>query len=96
MYLVNFLNIYGPGISILFVVFVEAVAVCWLYGVNRFSSDVERMIGHRPNIFWRVCWNYITPVFILVRTILKYVIIFNLLVNLKNRYSFVDFFSPFS
>ncbi|XP_021954032.1 sodium-dependent serotonin transporter isoform X2 [Folsomia candida] len=65
MYLVNFLNIYGPGISILFVVFVEAVAVCWLYGVDRFSSDVEKMIGHRPNLFWRTCWNYITPWFIL-------------------------------
>jgi solute carrier family 6 serotonin transporter-like protein 4 len=66
MYLVTFLQIYGTGISILFVVFVEAVGVCWIYGVDRFSADVERMIGHKPNIFWRTCWNYITPVFLLV------------------------------
>lgn len=60
------LNVYGPGISILFVVFVEAAGVCWFYGVDRFSHDVEKMIGHRPGIFWRVCWNYISPVFLLV------------------------------
>ncbi|XP_059487992.1 sodium-dependent serotonin transporter-like [Neocloeon triangulifer] len=64
-YLVNLLNIYGPGISILFVVFVEAVGVCWFYGVNRFSSDIEMMIGIRPGLFWRLCWNCISPVFIL-------------------------------
>ncbi|KAJ9585512.1 hypothetical protein L9F63_002713, partial [Diploptera punctata] len=66
VYLVNLLNIYGPGISILFVVFVEAAGVCWFYGVDRFSRDIEKMIGHRPGIFWRLCWNYISPVFLLV------------------------------
>jgi len=66
MYLVDLLNVYGPGISILFVVFVEAAGVCWFYGVDRFSHDIEKMIGHRPGIFWRVCWNYISPVFLLV------------------------------
>lgn len=65
-YLVNLLNIYGPGISILFVVFVEAVGVCWFYGVDRFSSDIQLMIGIRPGLFWRLCWNWISPVFILV------------------------------
>jgi solute carrier family 6 serotonin transporter-like protein 4 len=66
VYLVNLLNVYGPGISILFVVFVEAAGVCWFYGVDRFSRDIEKMIGHRPGIFWRVCWSYISPVFLLV------------------------------
>ncbi|XP_069694925.1 sodium-dependent serotonin transporter [Periplaneta americana] len=66
VYLVNLLNVYGPGISILFVVFVEAVGVCWFYGVNRFSRDIEKMIGHRPGIFWRVTWTIISPIFLLV------------------------------
>ncbi|XP_077290278.1 serotonin transporter [Arctopsyche grandis] len=65
VYLVNLLNVYGPGLAILFVVFVEAAGVCWIYGVDKFSADVEQMIGHRPGIFWRVCWNYISPVFLL-------------------------------
>ncbi|XP_046679787.1 sodium-dependent serotonin transporter-like [Homalodisca vitripennis] len=66
VYLVNLLNVYGPGLAILFVVFVEAAGVCWVYGVERFSSDIECMLGHRPGLFWRLCWAYISPVFLLV------------------------------
>ena len=65
MYLVNFINIYGPGLSILFVVFVEAACICWFYGIKRFSSDVEKMIGKPPALFWRLCWTY-CPIFMLV------------------------------
>ncbi|XP_020797846.1 sodium-dependent serotonin transporter isoform X1 [Drosophila serrata] len=64
--LVNFLNVYGPGLAILFVVFVEAAGVFWFYGVDRFSSDVEQMLGSKPGLFWRICWTYISPVFLLV------------------------------
>lgn len=64
--MVNFLNVYGPGLAILFVVFVEAAGVFWFYGVDNFSTDVESMIGERPGLFWRVCWMYISPTFLLV------------------------------
>lgn len=62
----NFLNVYGPGLAILFVVFVEAAGVFWFYGVDRFSADVESMLGEKPGLFWRICWMYISPVFLLV------------------------------
>ncbi|XP_073848673.1 serotonin transporter [Musca autumnalis] len=65
VFLVNFLNVYGPGLAILFVVFVEAAGVFWFYGVERFSSDVEMMLGKKPGLFWRICWTYISPVFLL-------------------------------
>ena len=65
-YVVNLINIYGPGISTLFIVFLEAVAVSWVYGVKRFSRDIERMIGSKPNRFWTTCWRY-SPIFIFVR-----------------------------
>ncbi|XP_023018908.2 sodium-dependent serotonin transporter [Leptinotarsa decemlineata] len=66
VYLVNMLNIYGPGLAILFVVFVEAAGVCWIYGTDNFARDIEKMIGHRPGLFWRICWKYISPIFILI------------------------------
>jgi len=66
MYLVTFLNVYGPSLSILFIVFVEVAGVCWIYGTERFSCDIEKMIGKRPSLFWRLCWKYISPIFILV------------------------------
>lgn len=56
---------YGPGLAILFVVFVEAAGVFWFYGVDQFSEDIKQMLGERPGIFWRVCWRYISPVFLL-------------------------------
>lgn len=64
--MVNFLNVYGPGLAILCIVFFEAAGVFWFYGVDNFSTDVESMIGHKPGLFWRICWMYISPVFLLV------------------------------
>ncbi|CAH4028644.1 unnamed protein product [Pieris brassicae] len=66
VYLVDLLNVYGPGLAILFVVFAEAAGVCWVYGVDRFADDVKSMLGHKPGWFWRACWVYISPVFLLV------------------------------
>uniref|UniRef100_A0A915HXV3 Sodium-dependent serotonin transporter n=1 Tax=Romanomermis culicivorax TaxID=13658 RepID=A0A915HXV3_ROMCU len=65
-YLVDFLDFYGVSFPVLFVVAVETIAVCWFYGVERFSNDVYRMLGFVPGIFWRSCWMVISPVFILV------------------------------
>lgn len=78
----NFLNVYGPGLAILFVVFVEAAGVFWFYGVENFSNDIKQMLGHRPGLFWRICWGYISPVFLLVSLISVYCIFINL--NKKN------------
>ncbi|KAL5286833.1 hypothetical protein ACFFRR_008065 [Megaselia abdita] len=75
MYLVNFIGVYGPGLSILFIVFVEAVGVFWFYGVNNFSKDIEQMLGKKPGLFWRICWKFISPIFllgILIFTVLNY------------------------
>lgn len=62
----NFLNVYGPGLAILFVVFVEAAGVFWFYGVDKFSEDIEQMLGQKPSLYWRVCWRYISPTFLFV------------------------------
>lgn len=85
VYLVNLLNVYGPGLAILFVVFVEAAGVCWIYGVDRFSSDIECMLGHRPGLFWRLCWGYISPVFLLVSDLYTVLDIVEILVDKDER-----------
>lgn len=38
-----------------------------LSGINRFSSDVQAMLGKAPGLFWRVCWVAISPAFLAVR-----------------------------
>uniref|UniRef100_A0A914XL90 Sodium-dependent serotonin transporter n=1 Tax=Plectus sambesii TaxID=2011161 RepID=A0A914XL90_9BILA len=64
-YVIEFLDIYGVSFSILFIVVIETTAVCWFYGVRRFSEDVRQMIGYYPSLFWRSCW-FFCPIFISV------------------------------
>ncbi|KAK4469295.1 hypothetical protein MN116_006861 [Schistosoma mekongi] len=59
------LDRHGAPISILFIVFCECVALCWFYGTKRFCHDVQMMLGFKPGIFWRICWAYISPIFLL-------------------------------
>lgn len=32
----------------------------------RFCDDVEQMIGSQPSMFWRVCWKFISPLFLFI------------------------------
>jgi len=45
------------------------------------------MIGHQPNIYWKICWKYIAPFLI---TILLAVTLISKFVN-KVQYSAYDF-----
>ncbi|XP_014674339.1 PREDICTED: sodium-dependent serotonin transporter-like [Priapulus caudatus] len=62
-YVIQMYDAFGTQLSILFIVFLEAVAVCWFYGVSRFSDDIKHMLGFSPGIYWRACWTIISPVF---------------------------------
>ena len=33
---------------------------------SRFADDIEYMTGSRPNLFWMVCWKYVSPVALIV------------------------------
>ncbi|KAI4880229.1 hypothetical protein NFI96_002973 [Prochilodus magdalenae] len=66
IYVVTLLDTYAAGTSILFGVLVEAIGVSWFYGVDRFSEDIERMMGFKPGLYWRLCWKFVSPVFLLV------------------------------
>jgi solute carrier family 6 (neurotransmitter transporter, serotonin) member 4 len=88
---VNFLNVYGPGLAILFVVFVEAAGVFWFYGVDKFSADIEQMLGQKPSLYWRVCWRYISPTFLFV------ILVFSILNNdqmLEGEYKYPPWAYP--
>uniref|UniRef100_A0A8C8S4Q4 Transporter n=1 Tax=Pelusios castaneus TaxID=367368 RepID=A0A8C8S4Q4_9SAUR len=65
-YVVKLLEEFGAGCSILAVVLLEAIAVSWFYGIQRFCNDVKTMLGFTPGIFWKVCWVAISPAFLAV------------------------------
>ncbi|KAG5281081.1 hypothetical protein AALO_G00067230 [Alosa alosa] len=72
-YVVKLLEEFGVGCSIIAVGFLEAIAVSWFYGIQRFSNDIKSMLGYSPGLFWKVCWVAISPAF------LAYIIVSSLL-----------------
>ncbi|KHJ94373.1 Sodium:neurotransmitter symporter family protein [Oesophagostomum dentatum] len=64
-YVIPFLDEYGVSLSVLFIVTCEMVAVCWFYGIDRFSNDIKTMLGFYPGLYWRICW-MMCPIFISV------------------------------
>lgn len=34
-------------------------------GTKRFCNDIRDMIGFRPGLYWRVCWRFVAPLFLL-------------------------------
>uniref|UniRef100_H2TS03 Transporter n=1 Tax=Takifugu rubripes TaxID=31033 RepID=H2TS03_TAKRU len=65
IYVLTLLDKYAAGTSILFGVLIEAIGVSWFYGVDRFSEDIERMMGFKPGLYWRLCWKFVSPLFLL-------------------------------
>lgn len=37
-----------------------------LPGVDRFSEDIQQMMGFKPGLYWRLCWKFVSPAFLLV------------------------------
>ncbi|CAB3235025.1 unnamed protein product [Arctia plantaginis] len=68
-YFFQLLDRYAAGYSILIAVFFEAIAVSWIYGTERFCEDIRDMIGFRPGLYWRVCWRFAAPAFLLFITV---------------------------
>ncbi|XP_046360450.2 sodium- and chloride-dependent glycine transporter 1-like isoform X1 [Haliotis rufescens] len=45
--------------------FLECIVIGWIYGVDRFSRDIELMLGRRPGILMKFCWCISTPLIML-------------------------------
>ncbi|CAO1427900.1 unnamed protein product [Diamesa serratosioi] len=60
-FILNLVDFYGASFVVFVLGIAELVTFGWIYGVPRFCKDIEFMLGFRPNIYWRLCWRYITP-----------------------------------
>ncbi|GFG38931.1 hypothetical protein Cfor_10219 [Coptotermes formosanus] len=65
IYMFHLFDTYSAGISLLCSALFEAIAVSWFYGLERFSQDVEAMLGSKPGLYWRICWKFISPSFLI-------------------------------
>ncbi|XP_076363546.1 sodium- and chloride-dependent GABA transporter 2-like [Tachypleus tridentatus] len=51
----------ASGMTLLFTVFFQTIAITWVYGVKRFSSNIEEMTGHWPNWYFLATWVFVSP-----------------------------------
>uniref|UniRef100_A0A4W3J0D1 Transporter n=1 Tax=Callorhinchus milii TaxID=7868 RepID=A0A4W3J0D1_CALMI len=64
-YVVKLFEEYATGAAVITVVFLEAIAVSWFYGMKRFCRDIKEMLGFSPGWFWQICWVAISPIFLM-------------------------------
>ena len=55
----------ASGMSLLFCVFFQTIAICWVFGAKRFYGCIEEMIGYRVSYYWYICWVALAPAFML-------------------------------
>jgi len=66
VYVVELLDRYAAGYSILVAVFCESIAVSWIYGMKRFCGDIKIMLGFEVGWWWKFCWVCCAPLFLMV------------------------------
>lgn len=66
IYFFQIVDYYAAATSLMYIAFFECIAIVWIYGVKRMTSNIKDMTGQNPNIFFRVCWSFLSPVFIFV------------------------------
>ncbi|KAM8897212.1 sodium- and chloride-dependent GABA transporter 2-like [Spinachia spinachia] len=64
MYLLHLLDHHVcSGTTLLILSLFQSVSIAWVYGADRFYSNITEMIGYRPYPLMKYCWRYITPFF---------------------------------
>lgn len=52
------------GVSIIFLMILELVAVMWVYGFSNFIRDIEFMLKRKTGLYWKICWIFFNPLFL--------------------------------
>ncbi|XP_071125826.1 sodium- and chloride-dependent glycine transporter 1-like [Mytilus edulis] len=65
IYVLQIIDWYCAVFSLMLLSFTECVVIAWVYGADRFLSDIELMIGYKPSVWWKICWKFITPIVII-------------------------------
>ncbi|XP_025741356.1 sodium- and chloride-dependent transporter XTRP3 isoform X1 [Callorhinus ursinus] len=64
-YWFDIFNEYAATLSLLLIVLVETIAVCYVYGLRRFESDLKAMTGRALNWYWKAMWAGVSPLLII-------------------------------
>jgi SNF family Na+-dependent transporter len=61
IYVVQWLDTFSVSPCVIFIVFMELITVCWLYGYRKFSDNICSMNKRKPFLSWIISWTLICP-----------------------------------
>lgn len=61
-YIFQLMDSFAGNYTLLIIAFFECISVSYVYGLRKFADDIEMMTGSRPNVYWMLCWKYISPI----------------------------------
>ncbi|KAK3099300.1 hypothetical protein FSP39_002321 [Pinctada imbricata] len=65
IYVLTLMDEYLAGVPIMVNGLFLCVAIGWVYGITKFSTDIKHMIGHTVSYWWKTLWCAISPLIIL-------------------------------
>ncbi|KAK3774625.1 hypothetical protein RRG08_035053 [Elysia crispata] len=68
------LDDYSGSYNLLVIALLETICIAYVYGLGNYMSDIEMMLGFKPQLYWKICWSFITPVvvvFVIVITAVR-------------------------
>ncbi|XP_049832189.1 sodium- and chloride-dependent glycine transporter 1-like [Schistocerca gregaria] len=85
MYVLQLLDWYSASISVILICSVEVISIAWIYGCENFCQDIEFMMNEKVQIWWKICWKYITP------CILTFIFITTIVFNTRISYNNIEY-----
>ncbi|XP_060077340.1 sodium- and chloride-dependent glycine transporter 2-like [Ylistrum balloti] len=73
VYLYQIFDWYIAAFAPLCISLVECISIAWLYGAERFSKDVEMMIGREVPRYIKFCWCFLSPFLLFVLMVMSIV-----------------------
>uniref|UniRef100_I3MNK0 Transporter n=1 Tax=Ictidomys tridecemlineatus TaxID=43179 RepID=I3MNK0_ICTTR len=64
-YWFDIFNEYAATLSLLLIVLVETIALCYVYGLRRFENELQAMTGRALNWYWKAMWACVSPLLII-------------------------------
>ena len=77
VYWLQLVDYYASSFCVLILALIESCIVAWVYGADKFLTDIDRMIGTQSKLFkvyWSLNWKYFSPlslIFIIVFSWIK-------------------------
>jgi hypothetical protein len=59
MHLLNIVDFFGAQWVAFIFAIAELLAIFYVYGAQKFYSDLYFMLGFKPGMYFRYCWQFI-------------------------------------